>query len=107
MFVSTRPPLTEFAECLRLTEVRIPNHTVRDASAHLECHYELDGESLYSVKWYKDGNEFYRYVPRDMPPAQIFALPGVTVDVSIKYEICFRKFIHAFHVKSFDEICLI
>lgn len=68
---------------LRLTEVRIPNHTVRDSAARLECHYDLDGEALYSVKWYKDGNEFYRYVPRDMPPAQVFPLPGVSVDVSM------------------------
>ncbi|KAF4521237.1 hypothetical protein B566_EDAN005449 [Ephemera danica] len=50
-------------------------------SARLECHYDLEGEALYSVKWYKDGNEFYRYVPRDNPPAQIFTLPGVTVDL--------------------------
>jgi hypothetical protein len=42
----------------------------------------MEHEALYSVKWYKDGNEFFRYVPRDMPPVQIFALPGVTVDVS-------------------------
>ncbi|KAJ6649673.1 hypothetical protein Bhyg_04912 [Pseudolycoriella hygida] len=69
-----------FSFGLRLTEVRIPNHTVRDSSARLECHFDLDGEALYSVKWYKDGNEFYRYVPRDMPPAQVFILPGVSVD---------------------------
>ncbi|GAB0095411.1 Immunoglobulin-like domain [Sergentomyia squamirostris] len=66
---------------LRLTEVRIPNHTVRGSAARLECHYEMDGEALYSVKWYKDGNEFYRYVPRDMPPVLIFQLPGVSVDL--------------------------
>ncbi|XP_055710116.1 uncharacterized protein LOC129805900 isoform X2 [Phlebotomus papatasi] len=41
----------------------------------------MDGEALYSVKWYKDGNEFYRYVPRDMPPVLIFQLPGVSVDL--------------------------
>lgn len=81
---------TGFSFGLRLTEVRIPNHTVRDSSARLECHFDLDGEALYSVKWYKDGNEFYRYVPRDMPPAQVFILPGVSVDVSItKYIFCF------------------
>lgn len=68
--------------CLRLTEVRIPNHTVRHTDAHLECHYDLDGEALYSVKFYKDGQEFYRYVPRDMPPVLIFNQTGVTVDVS-------------------------
>jgi hypothetical protein len=68
--------------CLRLNEVRIPMHTVRDQNARLECHFDLEGEALYSVKWYKDGNEFFRYVPRDQPPAQLFPLPGVTVDVS-------------------------
>lgn len=75
---------------LRLSEVRIPNHTVRHNAARLECYYDLDGEALYSVKWYKDGNEFYRYVPRDMPPAQVFQLPGVSVDVSfisIKFKL--------------------
>ncbi|EDX05299.1 GD21879 [Drosophila simulans] len=67
---------------LRLTEVRIPMYVIKGTAAQLECLYDLDGEALYSVKWYKDGNEFYRYVPRDMPPAQTFLLPGVNVDVS-------------------------
>lgn len=65
-----------------MTEVRIPNHVIRESSVRLECHFDLNGEALYSVKWYKDGNEFYRYVPRDMPPAQVFDLPGILVDVS-------------------------
>lgn len=42
----------------------------------------MNGEALYSVKWYKDGYEFYRYVPRDHPPAQVFDQNGVNVDVS-------------------------
>lgn len=42
----------------------------------------MDGEELYSVKWYKDGHEFYRYIPRSMPPALVFDLPGINVDVS-------------------------
>ncbi|XP_049764328.1 uncharacterized protein LOC126092649 [Schistocerca cancellata] len=67
---------------LRLVEVRIPMHTVLHQNARLECHYDLEGESLYSVKWYKDGREFYRFVPRDTPPAQIFQLPGVVVDMN-------------------------
>lgn len=64
---------------------------MRDSFARLECHYDLDGEALYSVKWYKDGNEFYRYVPRDMPPAQVFPLPGVSVDVSTFYYVILEK----------------
>nr|XP_044249558.1 uncharacterized protein LOC108062690 [Drosophila takahashii] len=66
---------------LKLTEVRIPKYVIKGSAAQLECLYDLDGEALYSVKWYKDGNEFYRYVPRDMPPAQTFLLPGVSVDL--------------------------
>lgn len=65
-----------------MTEVKIPNHIMRFKTAVLGCRYSLDGESLYSVKWYKDGHEFYRYVPRDSPPAQAFPLPGVNIDVS-------------------------
>lgn len=67
---------------LRLVEVKIPKHTVRFTDVVLECRYELRGEFLYSVKWYKDGQEFFRYVPKDSPPAQVFELPGVNVDVS-------------------------
>ncbi|EDW26375.1 GL22402 [Drosophila persimilis] len=70
-----------FITGLRLVEVRIPNYVIKGSAAQLECLYDLDGEALYSVKWYKDGNEFYRYVPRDMPPAQTFLLPGVKVDL--------------------------
>jgi hypothetical protein len=74
--------ISDFTESLRLTEVRIPNHVIRNNTVRLECHFDLNGEALYSVKWYKDGFEFYRYVPRDHPPAQVFNLTGVYVDVS-------------------------
>jgi len=72
----------EFTESLRLTEVRIPNHVIRNNSVRLECYFDMGNEALYSVKWYKDGYEFYRYVPRDQPPAQVFDQNGVTVNVS-------------------------
>ncbi|XP_055917564.1 uncharacterized protein LOC129949881 isoform X1 [Eupeodes corollae] len=71
----------DYTYSLRLVEVRIPNYVVKGSDAQLECLYDLDGDVLYSVKWYKDGNEFYRYVPRDMPPSQTFLLPGVMVDL--------------------------
>lgn len=67
---------------LHLKELRIPTYVVRNQGARLECLFDLDGEILYSVKWFKDGKEFYRYVPRDQPPDKVFPLPGVTVDVS-------------------------
>ena len=63
--------------------MRIPNHVIRNNTVRLECHFDMNGEALYSVKWYKDGYEFYRYVPRDHPPAQVFMQNGIYVNVSL------------------------
>uniref|UniRef100_A0A182F4L1 Uncharacterized protein n=1 Tax=Anopheles albimanus TaxID=7167 RepID=A0A182F4L1_ANOAL len=71
----------EFASGIMLTEVRVPKHTIKGHAVRLECHYDMEGEALYSVKWYKDGREFYRYVPRDDPPGTVFALAGITLDL--------------------------
>lgn len=40
--------------------------------------------SLYSVTWYFENEEFYRYVPKESPPAIVFRVSGITVDVSIQ-----------------------
>lgn len=69
-----------------MMQLLIPTHVIRGQNVRLECNFELDSENLYSVKWYKDGNEFYRYVPKEMPPVVDFSLPGVTVDVSHYYQ---------------------
>lgn len=66
-----------------MIEIRVPNYTVKDNKVKLECHYDMENEKLYSVKWYKDGHEFYRYLPRDHPPATLFAQNGITVDVRL------------------------
>ncbi|XP_014272030.1 uncharacterized protein [Halyomorpha halys] len=80
-------------EGLRLLEVKIEEHTIRGNSTVLQCRYDLEGESLYSVKWYKDGHEFYRFVPRDNPPAQLFPLPGVHVSLgsSNQWQVYLRR----------------
>lgn len=83
--------LTEFSNALRMVEVRVPNYTVKDNVVRLECYYDMEDEKLYSVKWYKDGHEFYRYLPRDHPPATLFSLPGIHVDVSNFFHIMFLK----------------
>lgn len=71
----------EESRALRMLELVVPQHVVRGQNIRLECNFNLDGETLYSVKWYKDGNEFYRYVPQDMPPVLVFHLPGVTANI--------------------------
>lgn len=37
---------------------------------------------LYSVRWYFNQAEFYRYVPREAKPTVVFAVSGINVDVS-------------------------
>lgn len=80
----SHPPLVCVAETngLRMLELIVPQHAVLGQNVSLECNFNLDGEKLYSVKWYKDGNEFYRFVPQEKPPALMFVHPGVTAIVS-------------------------
>ncbi|XP_063866373.1 uncharacterized protein LOC135103706 [Scylla paramamosain] len=65
---------------LRVRQVVVPSHEVKGKKVDLECRYDLEGDKLYSVKWYKGIKEFFRYVPADNPPIQVFSLPGVSVD---------------------------
>lgn len=76
-----------FAETngLRMLQLIVPKHVVLGQNIRLECNFNLDDEKLYSVKWYKDGNEFYRYVPQEKPPAMSFNLPGVTAIVRLHF----------------------
>lgn len=70
------------ATALRLVMLDIPSPTTLGESVELTCGYELEGDNLYSVKWYKNAVEFYRYVPNDWPPGQFLPLPGIKVDLS-------------------------
>ncbi|XP_069944116.1 cell adhesion molecule 3 [Cherax quadricarinatus] len=60
----------------------VPSWTSRGEDAVLTCQFDLEGERLYSVKWYKAGREFYRYVPGEWPRQQAFPQHGISVDVS-------------------------
>lgn len=92
---------------VRLVKVVVPAYELHGNFAMLECQYELnnsdnrhsksskyhfpydsneqsdEGETLYSVKWYKDNEEFYRYVPKANPPQHSYRVDGIKVDVSI------------------------
>ena len=43
--------------------------------------FDMDGDTLYSVKWYRNEQEFFRYVPNDRPKLQIFPQQGIRVEV--------------------------
>lgn len=63
-------------------ELRVPTHEREGGMALLGCQYDLEGDTLYSLKWYKESREFYRFVPKNEPPVYYFPRPGVNVDVS-------------------------
>lgn len=69
--------------CLRVVGISVPSLKQRGESVTLTCDYDLEGGKLYSVKWYRDNEEFYRYMPRLRPPQHAHKLDGVRVDVSM------------------------
>ena len=76
---------------LSLNTIDVPAHRVVGDKAELICQFDMEGDTLYSVKWYKDDREFYRFVPNDRPRLQVFDTEGIHVDVSIrnKFFSCF------------------
>ncbi|CAF4848820.1 unnamed protein product [Pieris macdunnoughi] len=70
----------EFAVSIRITELTVPSHAVESGSVLLQCQYDLEGEMLYSLNWYKDGIEFYKYVPSNNVQYNFFPQIGVNVD---------------------------
>ena len=50
----------ETASCVRMLEMIVPTQVMLGERATLHCIFDMEGEELYSVKWYKAGHEFFR-----------------------------------------------
>lgn len=55
----------------------------------LSCTFSMGKDKLHSVKFYKDGREFFRYSPA--MPLMKFNVPGVNI-VDRPDDICNRRF---------------
>ncbi|KAM7352236.1 uncharacterized protein ACRADG_004863 isoform 2-T2 [Cochliomyia hominivorax] len=64
---------------LRDVRVQIPHAVRKGEKAILKCLYDLEGDSLYSVKWYKGRREFYSFTPKETPAMKVFQFGGVKV----------------------------
>lgn len=73
-------PVTCYA--LRDVKIHMPTAIQRGNMAIFICSYDLEGDTLYQVKWYKGRREFYRYTPQETPSRKVFAIPGLLVLVS-------------------------
>lgn len=71
-------------DLLRINSLDMPIAIPRGQPVLLFCNYDLNGDELYSVKFYKDFVEFYRYLPSESEPGQKFLLKGAYVDVSTR-----------------------
>ncbi|CAL1262909.1 unnamed protein product [Larinioides sclopetarius] len=71
---------------LRLAKLDVSSAVIRGEPAWLNCSYTLEGDELYSVKWYRNNVEFYRFLPTDRPPGQTYDLQGVYVDLEQSFE---------------------
>ncbi|GIY37440.1 ig-like domain-containing protein [Caerostris darwini] len=77
--------MSYYLACLgvRFAYLGVPGSVSRGDSIWLDCGYDLEGDELYSVKWYKDNVEFYRFLPSDKPSAQMYSLDGVFLDLHL------------------------
>ncbi|KOC70970.1 hypothetical protein WH47_04956, partial [Habropoda laboriosa] len=49
----------------------------------LSCHYDLEGLPLYTIQWFLEDTEFYRYLPERDPPYSTFNVDGIHVNAEV------------------------
>lgn len=64
MSIQVNEILFSVSECTALKEMRlyVPPAVIQGHKAILNCLFDLEGDKLYTVKWYRGVAEFYRYV---------------------------------------------
>ncbi|XP_077565013.1 uncharacterized protein LOC144180558 [Haemaphysalis longicornis] len=67
---------------LRLLRLDVPSVARSGDPIWLNCSYDLERDQLYSVKWYKNNVEIYRYLPSETPRTKVYNMPGIHIDVS-------------------------
>ena len=82
--------------------IQIPTAVKKGDPAILNCWYDTEGDLLYAVKWYKGGQEFYRYAPNEIPVVKTFPIGNLTVKVSI---VCVCSVFYAFfYARTLDLV---
>ena len=65
-----------------MSGVHGPTSAREGETVTLSCRYDLGRDPIYSMKWYKDGGEVFRYTPTEKPESRAFPSPGMRIDVS-------------------------
>ncbi|KAF7265620.1 hypothetical protein GWI33_020973 [Rhynchophorus ferrugineus] len=67
---------------LKSMVIKVPEAVKSGDTVTLTCEYDLENVALYSIKWYWNDEEFYRYIPKESPPFKAFPVKLVNVDLS-------------------------
>ncbi|XP_071551219.1 uncharacterized protein [Panulirus ornatus] len=63
-----------------VSQLDVPELVGRGDDVELGCHWKVPLDKLYSVKWYLNDREFFRYMPEEEPNIAVHPLPGVNVN---------------------------
>jgi len=83
--VEEEPEITEEVKpkvFVKVVEVDVPKFVNRTEDVRLECKYNLTVFKLYSLKWYRNDVEIFRFMPNE-DPQKMAMLPSRELDVSI------------------------
>ena len=67
---------------IQITKLSVPPYVSRGDQVEMRCQYALASYELYSIKWYKDDDEFFRFIPSEIPSKYELKVSGVKVNVS-------------------------
>ncbi|XP_033208434.1 uncharacterized protein LOC117167539 isoform X2 [Belonocnema kinseyi] len=70
------------AMSLRDLKITVPAVVRSGDAVWLTCEFDLQGKLLYTVKWYLDDAEFYRYAPKRKPPGLALPVKNIRVDLT-------------------------
>ena len=68
---------------MKIHSLNVPEIAQVHESVSLFCDYDLKGQNLHNIKWFKGRHEFFRYSPGDHIKKKIFLIRNLDVDVSI------------------------
>ncbi len=72
-----------FGTCVavKITDFSVPRTVFEGSRARLDCRHDLEGAALRHLKWFINGEEFFRhYLDSGRPAFRYFNVPGVKVD---------------------------
>lgn len=75
--------IPEGASGVQVHKVKVPQPGVAGRPAILECLWAAGERGFYSVRWYKNDEQFYSYVPKNKPQVKVdHHIEGVSVELS-------------------------